>query len=292
MNELPRRPFTELSAPTGGLADARRVATRRRRAKAAVASTASAAAVAVVLALAGSSPLSDRDSLRVTSPGESGSPVPTATDAPTPASTSASQQPASNGTPEPGSSPGSAGSVGVGSPEESSSPRPVSSPVSGGDSYVTPDLSRTYFAADQSLVYGGTHLCGGSTTRDDTNTGSTINWCHSALVTKTTGGHTLAAQLCRDGSSGKQLTFQSTREVDLQVKRGGKTVWRWSVGHTFASEPHVLQVEADHCWRWTLSWGDVDGAGKALPSGNYELWVTSYGAEMAANPETSVGFTL
>jgi hypothetical protein len=291
MNELPRRPFTELCAPQGGFADARRVATRRRRAKAAAASTAGAAAVAVVLALSGSSSLSSQDKLRVTTPGGSDFPAPTASEAASPGSAPASQQPSPENTPAPGSSPGAPGSSGSGGQDESSAPQPVGSPVPGGDSYVTPDLVRDYSARHVPLG-SGTSFCAGTTTNDDSGTHSTVNWCHSAQVGKTAAGHDLVDELCRDGSSGNTLSFDTSREVDLLVLRGSTVVWRWSTDHPAVHQPHQLAVEADHCWRWTAHWTDVDANGKRLPGGDYVLRVVSEAPEMTANPVTQTPFSL
>ncbi|MDX6225268.1 MAG: hypothetical protein QOE64_1644 [Frankiales bacterium] len=284
MSDLPRRPFTELSPPDGGFAEARRAGRRRRRLKATAASTTGAGAVAVVLAIIGSSSLGGQDSLRVTGHPDGATPAPSASAsdvpsrAPVPGATNDS---ASGQQPGATSSPNAAAG-----PEATAEPAATTGPGPAVDGYRTPDLVRNYFARPAPLG-SGTSFCQGASSDVGDNTHSTVNWCHSAIVKKTAHGHELTDELCRDGTSGSKLVFSTSREVELLVMRGTEVVWRWSADHPADHQPHELVAETDHCWQWTASWTDVDARGRPLPAGDYRLRVISQASEKQTQPETT-----
>jgi len=136
-------------------------------------------------------------------------------------------------------------------------------------------------------------VCSGQSTTGDGGLQSTVSWCESATVTATSRGHDLVGSFCRDGSADATLTFATQQEVELVVRRAdGTVVWRWSAGHADAHAPHTLAVARDHCWDWTAPWTDVDAQGRALPSGSYELDVTSRADELRTARVATASFTI
>ena len=281
--DLPRRPFTELSPPPAGLVAVRASATRRRRAKSLVSGAGALGVLGVVLALVASSGPRD-DTLRVTDAG----PDVTSTAAPqtTETATPSASEPAPTSTPTAApSAPGSSSVGGDGEAAATQTPDPAQV------DYRTPDVTREYVSR-ASLT--GTTVCSGSESGStDPTLYYTVNWCHSAAVSATRGGHLLTQQICRDSSSDSTLSFDGDRELDLVVQRDdGHVVWRWSVGHPDGGSAHSLAVEREHCWVWNVSWTDVDQRGRALPHGSYTLVVTTTASELRSKPMERTDFTL
>lgn len=278
---LPTREFVQLAPPEGGSLAVRREARRRQRRRAVV--TSGGAAVVVissVLLLQGGR--TAHDSLQVTdNPTTSTSASPQTSSSPAPRSTSS---------PVPGSGASVApGAVGSPASQPSATPQTEESAVPAG--YRTPDLARAY---SDRTTFGAVSFCTGSASGSgQDNLQSTVDWCPKAVVTDTVRGHDLDGQVCRDGSSDARLTFARQQEVELTVRRSdGTVVWRWSAGHADASSPHTLDVAKDHCWDWTAPWTDVDAQGRVLPSGSYELEVTSRADELRTAPVATASFTL
>ena len=277
-DDLPRRPFSELSPPPNGLAQVRRDAGRRRRRKA---WTSASGAVAVVAAssafvLASSSDHSqgvDRV-VSATLPSGAVSPLPSTRSAVLPRSVAGS----------PVASPDPASPAPSGAPHPATSPQPTVS-------YTTPPMTRTYQAP---IHKSGTTLCSASTTGStDGHTSQQVDWCLLAKARPTPGGVTLVMEVCRDDTLGASLTFQQTRESDLVVRRSdGKQVWRWSAGHPSSQQRHVLATDAGGCWLWTVTWTEVDQKGSNLPHGTYTLTGTTYADEVQGLNHTDATFTI
>lgn len=282
-DELPRRPFTELAPPPDGFRAVRAAAASRRRAKSAVTGAGALSVLGVVLALVASSGSRD-DSLRVTNPGPDGSSSPAPQSTPS-AAPSASEHPTAPG---PSGSPGAlaASSGGAGS-DAAATEAPNTSPAE----YRTPEVTREYVS--RASVTGTTVCSGSENGSTDPTLYYTVNWCHSALVSATRGGHDLTQQICRDSSSDAMLSFDDARELDLVVQRpDGKVMWRWSVDHPDAATAHTLAAEREHCWVWTVHWTDVDQGGTALPRGSYTLVVSTTARELGSKPREQADFTI
>jgi predicted lipoprotein with Yx(FWY)xxD motif len=116
-------------------------------------------------------------------------------------------------------------------------------------------------------------------------------WCPEADVNPTANGKRLSLTLCRDSSAGGTLTFDSTREVDFAVTRGGKTIWTWSHDHPGSASQHTLSAAADGCWVWSLVWPGVTQAGRSVGEGAYTLVATTTAQELQGSPSTQVDFS-
>lgn len=286
-DQLPRRPFTHLPPPPDGPATAVRVGRairRRRRVAGTSAAALSMALVAGVVIAAGSGSDHASDQLVPAVPHRHN--ATSATVAPT-------QPPSTRLGPA-----GIADQPGVvaapaKTPAEATSARPAAAATAGpaagpGAGYRTPRLRRTY----QPPVPSGARLCTASVTTDGQGTRKRIDWCIEVTVAATDAGHNLTVTVCRDQTTDSALSFPSNLEADLAVVRGNRTVWRWSVGHATAAQAHALSTPAGACWSWTSAWTDVDGSGRPLASGSYDLIGSSLATQLTELPNQRTTFRI
>ena len=277
MSDLPRRPFTPLTAPDGG-ADAAVVAGRRRRQRRRAVgvglTTVAAVAVGVVLAPGGGSPGAAR--LVTASP----STTPSASSSPAPSATVS----AVSTTPSPAAGDRSASpSAPHGSPAMT-----AAATAAAATSYRAGPLVRSYVPP----VPAGGRVCGPDVAGTGDNVQSHLGWCVHADVTARGAGHDLAVVVCRDQTTDAGLHLPAGLPAELTVSAGSQVVWRWSPGQP--PEPaEVLATAAGACWTWTTAWTDVDGAGRPLPDGDYTLVGTTHANELAQLPDSQpVTFTI
>jgi hypothetical protein len=289
---LPQRPMVQLPPPVDGLDRVRGEAGRRRRRRAGVAAAGltTAAGVAVVVALSGAA--GGVDVLKPAPPAGQGieSPAPSATGravvAVQPATRhhrEAGSQPLATGH-QAGVGPATGPGQGVGTGPNATGPAPASEgQVSRAQQ---PRLSRW-----QSTYTGGPRECTGSTySGPDGTFESAVGWCASATATSLSGGVRLQLQLCRDSTGGGTLTFSGTREVDLAVRDGQRTVWDWAKLHPGSSGPHQLSATANGCWNWSVVWPGVTQSGASSVHGVYTFVGTSTASEMKGSPDYSTTF--
>jgi hypothetical protein len=281
------RAFTALPAPDAGLREAIVVGRRLRHRR--QARTASLTGLAVVLAAATGAWLSasTRDAaeqLIPAGPGDAGAGVPAASARPGvtgPLAAAPRATAPARGTPVTHSAIGQPGGPGP-------SPAPLASAAGSSPSYRTPALQRDYAPP----IPAGARLCSAQVSNDSSGTRKRIDWCVNAAAVLTDTGHDLTMTLCRDQSTDAALSFGTSGEVDLEVRRGGHVVWKWSRDHPESPGAHVLQTPAGACWSWTAPWTDVDSSGRDLPSGSYDLVALSRAQEVAELPEADATFRI
>jgi hypothetical protein len=149
-----------------------------------------------------------------------------------------------------------------------------------------PTLSRW-----QSTYTGSPRECAGSTYGDSSGTlKNAVGWCLDVFATPLSHGVRLHMQLCRDSTGGGTLSFASTREVDLAIKQGKRTVWDWAALHPGGSDAHQLSEPANGCMNWSVTWPDITTAGSTAGHGDFTFVGTSTADEMQGNPSESVDF--
>ena len=126
----------------------------------------------------------------------------------------------------------------------------------------------------------GARVCGGGSSSDDSGFHNGVGWCPSVTAVHVSGGVRLTFQICRDATAGGRLTFASTREVSLVLRRDGKVVWSWAKVAPSRADSHVLTTPANGCWNWTLVWPGTTSAGGAAPHGTYSLTGASTAQEV------------
>jgi hypothetical protein len=279
---LSRRPDLGPPPPPGGAEGARRTAARRRRARrqalGGVAAGSALALVAVVVA-AGSGPAAlGPDELVPASP----EPV-VSSAAPDP-----SPAPATTGSP--GASPAASADAEVTkdpAPAGASPSPPAGSEQTGAAAappYRTPEMRRTEGARPRPTGGpAGPAVCGGGVTGSQEEVEGQVGWCVDLAVEPTSDGHRFALSVCRDDGSDGELTFGTSLETEMVVRRGGTEVWRWSRDHPVRDERHVLAVPRGRCWTWSLDYTDVDARGRELPPGTYEVQAVSAAKEVAGS---------
>ena len=286
-DQLPRRPFTHLPPPPAGPAAAVRAGRairRRRRVAGTSAAALSMALVAGVVIASGSGSNHASDQLVPAAPNRlHATSAPVAATHPQPTRLA------------PG---GLADHLGVAAtpaktPADDTSARPAAAATAGpsagpGTSYRTPPLTRTY----QPPVPSGARLCSATLTTDSQGTRKRIDWCIEVAVTATHAGHDLRMTVCRDQTTDSALSFPRSLEADLAVVQGNRTVWRWSVGHPAAEQAHALSTPAGACWSWTSAWTDVDGSGRPLASGSYDLIGSSLATQVSELPDQRTTFRI
>jgi hypothetical protein len=283
---LPRRDFTHLppppEGPTGAVRGGRAIR-RRRRAAGGGAAALSMALVAGVVIATGSGTNHASDQLVPAVPTLrhlTSTPGPQDRDRAQAAPTAGATRPVAAGpqaTPTTTAAPGR--------------PSPAATTRSGGTSasgYRTPPLTRTYAAP----IPTGARFCEASVTTDSQGTRKRIDWCITPKVTTSATGHDLTVVVCRDQTTDSTLSFGRSLEADLAVVHNGRTVWRWSAGHPSVQQAHALSTPAGACWSWTTAWTDVDGTGRALPSGSYDLVVVSLADQVAELPDERTTFRI
>jgi hypothetical protein len=275
--ELPRRPFVEQLPPPDGLGVVRREATRRRRRKAVgvVTGGVTAAVVTVAAVLAGGGVDGDA----VLRP----APAPPAVQLPSPGGAPVSQHPvvsrlrnevAAHAQPADGGgfATSAAGGGGGGSGSSARSQNPAAQSIT---------LTRT-----RSAYTGAPRFCRtGDTVDSRVHPGD--DWCFAAAAVVVRGGVRLSLQACRDSTTAGNLTFASSRELDLVLTHGGRTVWSWSRAHPGTPSQHSLTAPADGCWNWSLVWPGVTQSGSGAAHGAYVLTAISTADEFyGASPAT------
>jgi hypothetical protein len=293
MSGLPRRPFTPELPPPGGLSNVRQEAARRRRVRAirvsAGGAATAAAAAAVVFAITGAG--AGADVLKPLPPaGEpTPGPVATATSSPLalapPIRSGPSDSPTVSG-PQPvvTTSQPDDGSGSVASAQPAAQPRPQESATqaSRGDAPRMTRYQSTYTSR------AGARVCSGGSSSDDTGFHNGVGWCPSVSAVNASGGIRLTFQICRDATAGGRLTFASSREVGLVLRRDGHVVWSWAKVASSHRDSHVLTTPANGCWNWTLVWPGTTSAGAAAPRGSYSLTGASTAQEVSPdNARTS-----
>jgi hypothetical protein len=288
---LPQRPMVELAPPIDGLEQVRGEAGRRRRRRAGIAAAGvtTAAGVAVVVALSGAA--GGVDMLK---------PAPPAGPRPV-ASTPAPQRPGEVSVdakgrrhvrqPTPrlvtgktsGRAPSGRGHVVATIPSNPNATPPRDQIARS----QQPTLSRWQSTYTDSPA----RECAGSEYGDTSGTlKNAVGWCLDAMATPVSGGERLHLRLCRDSTGGGALTFDGTREVDLSVRQGSRTVWDWATLHPGGSGGHQITEPANGCMNWAVVWPDVTTAGAPAGHGNFTFVGTSTAEETQGNPSVSAAF--
>ena len=292
---LPQRPMVELTPPLDGLDQVRGEAGRRRRRRAGVAaaSLTTAAGLAVVVALSGGG--AGVDVLKPAPPAGQGidSPAPSAKPP-----TVMTLKPASSRHRRAGGQ-STVAAAGKAHRDAGSGPEPVAgaqpnangaagAPSGGRSSGVPQPTLRRW---QSTYTDSPARECAGSEYGDTSSMPkNAVGWCLDVFATAASGGEQLHIRLCRDSTGGGTLNFFSTREVDLAVQQGGKTVWDWASLHPGSSDSHQLSEPANGCMNWALVWTDVTTAGKSAGGGSFTFVGTSTADEMQGNPSASADF--
>ena len=290
---LPQRPMLELRPPVDGLDQVRDEASRRRRRRTGLtaAGLTAAAGVAVVVALSGAA--GGVDVLKPAPPAGQGFVQPT----PTPSATEpvavgpAKARKADAGHSLSGRTGGHAGRAPSGGHGVDMLPDPTAStpPSSGQASQVQePTLSRWQSTYTDSPA----RQCSGSTYGDGSGTlENSVGWCLDVTATPISDGVRLHVRLCRDSTGGGTLTFAGSREVDLAVQQGTRTVWDWAALHPGGAGAHQLSEPANGCMNWSLVWPGVTTGGQSAGHGTFTFVGTSTANEMKGKPNESVDFS-
>ena len=283
---LPRRPFTEVPPPPGGLDDVRRTARFRRRRRAAVAAGGSsvlAVVVVLVMLLGGGGGV---DVLKTVQPAVVPTPAGGSSAASVSAPAKVGQSHASGG----GTGVASSQTVPGAGPARGVDGSPASSVVVAQPRLVRSQRTDTsagqpaFCSEGVNVDYAGLH---GAVSHEEE-----VGWCFAAIARRVANGEQLTVDICRDSTGSGTLSFQTTREVDLTVQRGGKTVWDWARDHPAVSDPHQLSAAAHGCWDWTLVWPDITQSGKSAGHGTYTFLATSMAKELDTVSPVSTTFTL
>lgn len=104
----------------------------------------------------------------------------------------------------------------------------------------------------------------------------------SANVTDGVVNFDLSATLDAVTPMASQLTFGTAQEVDIVVRRNGRTVFKWSQGRSFAHTAHSLRIDPGASYDWTTAW-TVRGLGTQVPHGIYEVVGTVLARELGAS---------
>jgi hypothetical protein len=83
----------------------------------------------------------------------------------------------------------------------------------------------------------------------------------------------VTAEICNYDTSAATLTYETARELDVTVRRGGKEVWRWSAGRSFEATPHALTLPVGECLMWSTDWTQSDHRGEPVAKGSYDVGV-------------------
>jgi hypothetical protein len=290
---LPQRPMVELAPPVDGLDQVRGEAGRRRRRRAGVAAAGltTAAGLAVMLALSGGA--AGVDVLKPAPPAGQG------IDAPSPSAnrpTVMTLRPATTRHRHQGGqtsvrAQGRAGAAADGGPVHVAGAQPnangaAAAPIGQPARTQQPTLRRW-----QSTYTGSARECAGSTYGDTSGTlKSAVDWCLDVVATPLSNGVQLHVELCRDSTGGGTLSFSGSREVDLAVKQGKRTVWDWAALHPGGSDAHQLSEPANGCMNWSVVWPDITTAGSTAGHGDFTFVGTSTADEMQGTPRESVDF--
>jgi hypothetical protein len=83
----------------------------------------------------------------------------------------------------------------------------------------------------------------------------------------------LAETVCRLPNRGTGTLLSDTgQQAEFSVhSQDAYTMWTWSTGHRFSKRGTSITVPAGSCVRWHVSWTVVDGKGRPLAAGAYNL---------------------
>jgi hypothetical protein len=119
-----------------------------------------------------------------------------------------------------------------------------------------------------------------------------VDWCVAATATTVSDGVQLSFQVCRDSTGGSgTLSFDGTREVDLTVKQGTRTVWDWAALHPGTAGAHQLTAAQNGCWNWSLVWPGVTQDGSPAGHGSFTFVGTTSANELRGKPSQSASFS-
>jgi hypothetical protein len=100
----------------------------------------------------------------------------------------------------------------------------------------------------------------------------------------------LSMELCRLPVAGDaQLTFDDSREVDLEVESNGTREWQAGQGVKNATHSHTVTVRGGTCLRWAATWDTIGADGFYAPPGGYGV---SYGVDSSQLPGFTTGLDL
>lgn len=116
--------------------------------------------------------------------------------------------------------------------------------------------------------------------------------CPSVNARKAGQGFDLYADLCSTSTQPMALHYTSTQEVDFVVYRGQRAVWRWSRSHAARPWVHALSLDSGHCRGWHSTWTAVDDEGELLPPGDYRLVADYTAAEAGDRPTWETTFRI
>lgn len=294
--QLPRRPFGTLAPPADGLDVVRREARRRRRRKVTVVAAGGTGVAAVAVAVVLSTAAGGLAVLKPMPPADGG-----ASTAPTPSGASApaagrhlhrsSRQPVRGDLPVgPGSTqPGGAGATGGAASTTRSGDNTTPAGQVPAPGRAEPVLTR-YRSTNPGPSVRSATLCGEGVSYSD-GADASVGWCFGVSATHEAGAERLTVHLCRDNTTGGKLTFPSSREVDLAVRDGGKTIWDWGLAHPDHPGAHQLTAPVNGCWNWTLLWSGNTQRGGVAPHGTYTFVATTMAKELGAYDPRSLRFT-
>lgn len=290
---LPQRPMVQLPAPVDGLDQVRGEASRRRRRKLLAAAGGGAGALAVAAALALSTSGGGLAVLRPEPPAGPGVVQPTPTPSPSlPADLVVDpitrQHPRGGPSVHSGRHTAAAGS---GRPAASATSAAAPTPVAGASAAYRvqqPTLSRW----QSTFTDAPARQCSGSTySGPEDSFESSVGWCLEVTASPVSDGVQLHVRLCRDSTGGGTLTFAGSREVDLAVRQGSRTVWDWAALHPGGGGAHQLSEPANGCMNWSVVWPDITTDGAAAGHGSFTFVGTSTANEMKGKPDDSVDFS-
>ena len=285
--DLPRRPYVEQQPPLDGLQNVQTVARGRRRRRSLLVATGCSAVVAVSAVVVLVSTSSGEDSLRPLPPASN--PTPSSSPAPVAEHTSsvrAAGAGAAGGVTTAGRH-HTGGSDGVSSVTDPTDPRAAGSAAT--DTSNAPAVKLHVFRS--SPAGSGAQICAGDVSSGAGSLGGGgVGWCEFATAEKVAGGVQLTFSACRDDTTGGKLTYSTTREVDIAVKRGGRTIWDWAADHPGTQSAHSRQAAANSCWNWQLVWPDITQSGSSAGHGQFTFVGTPTAQELAGYPPETIPF--
>ena len=105
-------------------------------------------------------------------------------------------------------------------------------------------------------------------------------WCVDAVSFGEVTGPKLASlgvKLCRQtaglASSGT-LSFPTSQELEVLIRRKGKTVWTWSATQHVPRTAHSFTINQTECFSWSTTWNGTTSDGAPLAAGTYDVSAT------------------
>ncbi|MGH8283474.1 MAG: BsuPI-related putative proteinase inhibitor [Gammaproteobacteria bacterium] len=74
-------------------------------------------------------------------------------------------------------------------------------------------------------------------------------------------------------TSSQTISFNTAQQYNFVVLNSGSAteVWTWSLAQTFSQNTTTLTIAAGQTQTYTVTWGQTDDSGQAVPNGNYEV---------------------